>query len=272
MTDLKVICKIQNGRTFKIQVRSDWAPLGAERFIDLVKDHYYDGTALFRAQKDITIQFGIPHDKSLQKKWLSDIGSIQDDPKLGHLFKQSHWKRGLISYAGGGANSRSAQIFITLNDDIPHLGGELWETPFAEIIDLDSGIDVLKNDIYYEYGDRNGPDQGRIFSETGYQYLKDKFPKLSYMEYCRIDNNNNNNNINNVMDTEINSEYNQLNGGLNDDLDLHWTSNNAVFLGSIFVIMIFFTLLCSSFCQRVPIQTCRKFIMSIVTSKEDHAV
>eukprot|EP01083_Nonionella_stella_P240729 841297_1 len=103
--DSFVECKIKDGGKFKILIHTDWSPLGAQRFIELVKDNFYDDTALFRCQKDITVQFGIPKDRNKMKKW-HKIGNINDDPKRNDLFQQSHWKKGLISYAGGGPNSR----------------------------------------------------------------------------------------------------------------------------------------------------------------------
>ena len=180
--DTHVECKIRDGGKFTVNVQHKWAPNGAQRFIDLVNDNFYDGAALFRCQKDITVQFGIPESREKMKKWF-DIGNIKDDIKRSDLFQQSHWKKGLISFAGGGPNSRGAQIFVTLNDDIPQLGGELWETPFAEVIE---GLDVWKNDVYFGYGDKGGPQQGKLFAPNAYtEYLKE-FPKLSYMEYCNV--------------------------------------------------------------------------------------
>ena len=67
--DYEIECKIKNGRKFDISIYNNWSPNGAKRFVDLVKDQYYDNTAIFRCQKNITIQYGIPPDKTLQKKW-----------------------------------------------------------------------------------------------------------------------------------------------------------------------------------------------------------
>lgn len=180
--DSFVQCKIQNGGTFTVLVHRDWSPLGAQRFLDLVNDGFYDGAALFRCQKDITVQFGIPKSREQMKRW-HKIGNIKDDPKRHDLFEQSHWRKGLLSFAGGGADSRGGQIFVTLNDDIPNLGGERWETPFAEVIE---GLHHWKEDVYFEYGDRNGPDQGKLYRDNAYtEYLPKEFPLLSYMDYCQ---------------------------------------------------------------------------------------
>ena len=113
--DTFVECKIKNGGISKIKVEPDWSPIGAQRFIDLVKDKFYDGAALFRCQKDITVQFGIPKSREQMKKW-HKIGNIKADPRRSDLFEQSHWKQGLLSFAGGGTDSRGGQIFVTLRD------------------------------------------------------------------------------------------------------------------------------------------------------------
>lgn len=178
-----VECTIRGGRAFRITVFPEWAPRGAARFLELVDDAYFDGCALFRAQRNITVQFGIPVDKKLQKKWLSEAGPIADDPARPDVAAQHAWRAGLISFAGGGPNSRSAQVFVTLRGRIPQLGGEMWETPFGRV-DA-AGVRVLNRDVYYGYGDRDGPDQGRLYADDAYAvYLPQKFPLLTYLETC----------------------------------------------------------------------------------------
>lgn len=44
-----VVCTVQGGKgRVVMDVHPDWAPAGAARFLALVDDGYYDGTALFR--------------------------------------------------------------------------------------------------------------------------------------------------------------------------------------------------------------------------------
>jgi len=98
-------------------------------------------------------------------------------------------KRGQMSYAGGGANTRSASIFFTVKPN-PYLGREPWEVPFAEVVP--PGMDVVDS-FYAGYGDFpifkcancNAPDVSRYWLE-GNSYLKREFPNLDYMVECRI--------------------------------------------------------------------------------------
>jgi cyclophilin family peptidyl-prolyl cis-trans isomerase len=54
---------------------------------------------------------------------------------------------GTISYAGGGANSRNSQLFISYGS-AASLGRELWETPIGKVI---SGLNHAED--FYSYGD-----------------------------------------------------------------------------------------------------------------------
>ena len=68
---------------------------------------------------------------------------IKDDPNL-NLGIHKHY----VSFAGGGPNTRSTQIFIAF-EDLDFLGKEPWETPFGVVIKGGEVIDRL----YKEYGD-----------------------------------------------------------------------------------------------------------------------
>src|SRR6202163_3669164 len=67
-----------------IEVHRDWAPLGADRFYNLVKNGFYDDAAFFRvlhqpgSQKDFMAQFGINAKPAVNKVW--DKATIKDDP------------------------------------------------------------------------------------------------------------------------------------------------------------------------------------------------
>src|SRR3974377_1061515 len=44
---------------FVIEVHRDWAPVGADRFYNAVKNGFYDGCRFFRVVPDLLVQFGI---------------------------------------------------------------------------------------------------------------------------------------------------------------------------------------------------------------------
>jgi cyclophilin family peptidyl-prolyl cis-trans isomerase len=107
-----------------IEVYRDWAPLGADRFLELVKDDFFTDIAFFRCVKRFLTQFGIS-DVQSKKHWHRE--EIPDDPNLNIGIKKNY-----LSYAGGGPNTRSTQLFIAF-EDLDFLGKEPWETPFGKL-------------------------------------------------------------------------------------------------------------------------------------------
>ena len=104
----RVNVETSNG-AFIVEVTKDDAPLGADRFYNLVKSHYYDGARFFRVVPGFVAQFGIAGDPKKQKAW--DV-RFQDDPVKGTN------KRGTLSFATAGPNTRTTQMFINLADKI----------------------------------------------------------------------------------------------------------------------------------------------------------
>ena len=103
------------------------APLGADRFYDLIQEGFYNQSALFRVVPGFVLQFGIsgsgnqnnsaiialrnrqtPNqtchtgNSSLNEKWLHS--KIKDDPVVGSN------TRATISYATDGPDTRTAQV------------------------------------------------------------------------------------------------------------------------------------------------------------------
>src|SRR6266545_4252826 len=98
---------------FVVEVHRDWAPNGADRFYNLVKNGYYDELRFFRVIKDFMVQFGISGDPALNTAWRES--RIPRDP-----VKQSN-TRGFLTYAmrGGpqGPDTRTTQVFINFGDN-----------------------------------------------------------------------------------------------------------------------------------------------------------
>lgn len=163
-----------------LEVRHDWAPVGAQRFLDLVDAGFYTDIGLFRAVANFIVQFGIQSDRDMHLKWSGAESQIQDDPPFNTSL--GPFKEGFVSYAGGGPNTRTTQLFICLNDS-KFLGKAPWEVPFAHIIE---GMNVVKS-FYTGYGEMKpfgkGPDQGKIVTQ-GNAYLRSGFPLLDYILYC----------------------------------------------------------------------------------------
>ena len=161
-----------------IEVHRDWAPLGADRFYNLVKSGYYNDVRFFRVVPDFMVQFGINGDPKISAPWRA-APRMKDDPVV-----QSN-KRGYVTYATSGPDGRGTQVFINFKDN-----AGLDPRGFAPIGQVVSGMNVVDT-LYGEYGDSppsgKGPDQGRVQME-GNAYLAKDFPKLDYIKKATIEN------------------------------------------------------------------------------------
>lgn len=169
---VKFNVQLKKGKTgsFVMEVHPDWAPKGAARFQEMVDDDFFKNVRFFRVISGFMAQFGIPGEPETAALWRTK--TITDDP-----VKQSN-KRGYVSFATSGPNSRTTQMFINFvdNSNLDNMGF----SPFAKVIE---GMDVV-DQLYSGYGEGapsgRGPSQGKIQTD-GNKYLKRSFPKLSYI-------------------------------------------------------------------------------------------
>ena len=157
---------------FVVDVHRDWAPLGADRFYNLVKNGFYDDCRFFRVLDGFMAQFGMNGDPSIQRLWSN--ANFKDDPA-----KESN-KRGYLTFANAGPNSRSTQLFINFVDN-----RRLDASGFTPIGEVVTGMDIVDK-LYSGYGRNNVPDQGRITAE-GNAYLAKEYAKLDYVKTATIE-------------------------------------------------------------------------------------
>lgn len=156
---------------FVVEVHRAWAPLGADRFYNLVVNKFFDDAAFFRNVPEFMVQFGIPANPAIGRAWYN--ANIKDDP-----VKHSN-TRGTITFAKTDLpNSRSTQLFINFNDRNVFLDASGF-APFGTVV---SGMSVVDG-LYNGYGEK--PDQGRITAE-GKAYLDKNFPKLDTIKSTTI--------------------------------------------------------------------------------------
>jgi peptidyl-prolyl cis-trans isomerase A (cyclophilin A) len=121
------------------------------------------------------VQFGIHGDAKVAAAWRSE--QMKDDP-----VKQSN-KRGYISYAMAGPNTRTTQLFINYGDN-----SRLDQMGFAPIARVVEGMDVVDR-LYSKYGEGapqgSGPNQGRLQME-GNAYLTKDFPQLDCIKKATL--------------------------------------------------------------------------------------
>lgn len=158
---------------FTMDVTRAWAPMGVDRFYNLVKRHYYDNMVVFRAVPGFVVQFGISSYPAVNAAWRN--ADIQDDPVT-----QSN-KRGYVTYAKTSQpNSRSTQIFISFKDN-----SFLDSQGFAPFATVDAaGMKVVEM-LYDQYGDQPTGEQDEI-SRLGKAYLDSKYPKLDVIKHATI--------------------------------------------------------------------------------------
>jgi peptidyl-prolyl cis-trans isomerase A (cyclophilin A) len=157
---------------FTVTVTRAWAPIGADRFYNLVKHHFYDNAAFFRVVPGFVVQFGISSYPKVSAAWKGS--DIQDDPVT-----QTN-KRGYLTFATAGPNTRTTQVFINLKDN------ERLDTmgfaPFA-VVD-GTGMNVVEM-LYDVYGDAGGPAQDQM-EKQGETYVKKGWPKLDYIKTATL--------------------------------------------------------------------------------------
>ncbi len=162
--------------TFVIEVHRDWAPNGADRFYNLVKNGYYNDARFFRVIDGFMVQFGINGNPKISAVWRD--ANIPDDP-----VKQSN-TRGTVTFATAGPDTRTTQVFINFGDNAG-LDRQGF-SPFGKVV---SGMDVVDS-LFGGYGEGapsgRGPNQG-IVQSLGNAYLEKAFPKLDYIEKATVE-------------------------------------------------------------------------------------
>ncbi|MBZ5674710.1 MAG: peptidylprolyl isomerase [Acidobacteriia bacterium] len=146
-----------------IRVTKNWAPIGADRFYNLVRAGFYNNNVIFRSTKQFA-QFGIPSRPEISRVWMEH--TMFDDRPI-----QSN-KRAMVTFAStGDKNSRSVQVFISKVDNgyLDSMGF----APFGEVIEGLDNLDML----YTGYGEQVTNLQGEIMNQ-GNAFLEKNFPRL----------------------------------------------------------------------------------------------
>jgi peptidyl-prolyl cis-trans isomerase A (cyclophilin A) len=161
-----------------IDVHRDWAPRGADRFYNMVRSGYLKDVSFYRVVPNFIVQFGAAADPKVEAAWNAPNMQLRDDP-----VKQSN-KRGTVTFAMGGPNTRTTEVFINLKDNASLDG--MGFAPFGEVTE---GMEVV-DQLYSGYGDMKemggrGPSQPRVQRE-GKAYLDKSFPQLDSIKTATI--------------------------------------------------------------------------------------
>jgi cyclophilin family peptidyl-prolyl cis-trans isomerase len=127
---------------FIIEAHREWAPLGADRFFNLVRAGFFDDSRFFRVRAGFIVQFGIAGDPAVAARWKGE--AIADDP-----VRESN-TRGFVTYAMTGPAARTTQLFINLADN-----SRLDREGFAPIGRVIEGMEIV-DQLYAGYGEEAG--------------------------------------------------------------------------------------------------------------------
>jgi peptidyl-prolyl cis-trans isomerase A (cyclophilin A) len=161
---------------FVVEVSRAAAPLGADRFYNMVRIGFFTNVSFYRVISGALVQFGASPSPAVAKAW--STATLQDDP-----VKASN-TAGAITFAKAGANSRTTQMFINLQDNVAYDG--MGFAPFGKVTE---GLDVVKS-LYGGYGDMvetggRGPSQTQLAAE-GKPYLDKNFPQLDSIKSATV--------------------------------------------------------------------------------------
>jgi peptidyl-prolyl cis-trans isomerase A (cyclophilin A) len=158
---------------FTVTVTRAWSPLGADRFYNLVKHHYFDNARFFRVLPNFVVQFGLNANPAVNAAW--EKATIKDDAR-------SHSNtRGTLVFATAGANTRTTQLFINLKDNGSSLDGQGF-TPFGQVDG--NGMNIVEM-LYDQYGENAGMDQENI-SKGGEKFIATHWPKLDTIQSATL--------------------------------------------------------------------------------------
>jgi len=153
-----------------VEVHPDWAPLGAQRFAELLDQRFFDNNKFFHVVTGFTAKFGISGDAEANAKWHGK--TIADDAHQADVSNT----RGRLSFFTDGTDDRNTQIVFNIKDN--DVLDDRHYTPFAEVVE---GMFVIDR-IYNKYGGRqNAPDVSRLESE-GNAFAENSHPLLSYIK------------------------------------------------------------------------------------------
>ena len=153
---------------FLVDVYRSWAPLGADRFYNLVVGGFFDDTRVYRIVDGFVAQFGLHADPYVNQAWKTEY--LVDDP----VTREN--TRGRLTFAKGGRHTRTTELFVNLRAN-PQLDGE-GSASIGEVVAGKEAVDRPYS------GSGDGPPRGdgpyqAMVEARGNAYLDEEFPDLT---------------------------------------------------------------------------------------------
>lgn len=163
---------------FVITVHRDWAPIGADRFYNLVKNGFYNNQPIYRVMPGFVVQWGINMKPPIAKAWKNAY--INDDPP------NNNDAKGTVAFAHvlGAKNTRTTQLFVNLAANLRNLGPS-----FPAFGMVTSGFPIF-NKLYHGPGARGAYAYNNQTQMTAYGawWVHKYFPKLDWIKTARLAN------------------------------------------------------------------------------------
>ena len=139
---------MDSGKTIRLELYPEIAPITVENFLDLVNKGFYNGLTFHRIIPGFMIQGGDPSGNGTGGPGYSIKGEFKSNG-VNNTMKH---ERGVISMARAfDPNSAGSQFFI-MHEDAPHLDGEY--AAFGKVIE---GLDTVDEIASVETGFQDAP-------------------------------------------------------------------------------------------------------------------
>ncbi len=153
---IKII--LEDGRTIKVELYKDVAPLTVEHFLSLVDNKQFDNTIFHRVIENFMIQAGeLVYDKNANSlDYAKETNKIKGEFSSNGVENNLKHEPGVISMARtNDPNSASNQFFIC-SASSPHLDGNY--AAFGKVVDQESldvvmSISKVPTGVFYHYQD-----------------------------------------------------------------------------------------------------------------------
>ncbi len=161
--------------SFDVAVTRKYSPKAADRFYQLVKHHCFDNAIFYRVYPDFVAQFG-SSDTITYQKWSSH--KVPDEEVV-----QAN-KKGTLSFARSGKETRTTDLFINLKDNT-HLDTITYEgvTGFPSFGVVTQGMSVVEA-LHSEHADTTMDTLDLMYSNR--EAFMDRFPSLDLIEQIRL--------------------------------------------------------------------------------------
>ncbi len=139
--------EMENGKTIKVELRPDVAPISVANFISLANKGFYNGLIFHRVIKDFMIQGGCPKGNGTGGPGYCIKGEFSANGVNNPIAHE----RGVISMARTSVPDSAGSQFFIVHADSPHLDGQY--AAFGKVIEGMDTVDEIAS-VRVDYNDK----------------------------------------------------------------------------------------------------------------------